>query len=159
MKTAIVPGSFDPMTLGHVNIIERAATLFDKVYVAVMINDKKKYIFSEAERTEIAKASCAHIPNVEVIFDGGMLADLAHRLGACAIVKGLRDENDYRYETEMARFNTERNPNIQTVFLPCDEGAREISSTAVRKRLARGEDVSDIIAHGALATVSTKQNK
>ena len=145
MKIAIVPGSFDPMTRGHVNIIERASKLFDKVFVAVMINDSKKYMFSCEERSEIARISVSHIENAEVIFDDGMLADLALRLDACAIVKGIRDEKDYLYEFEMAQFNARRNPNAQTVFLPCDEGAREISSTVVRTRLEEGADISDIV--------------
>lgn len=150
MKIAVVPGSFDPMTAGHVNIIERAALLFDKVYVAVMINDAKSYMFTPAQRTEIARLSLEHIPNVEVIFDGGMLASLAERLGACAIVKGIRDDKDYHYEFEMAQYNHRMNPNVQTVFLPCDEGAREISSTAVRKRLDIDDDISDVVARGAI---------
>ena len=150
MKIAVVPGSFDPMTTGHINIIERAAALFDKVFVAVMINDKKKYMFSAEQRTEIAKLSLAHIDNVEVIFDDGMLWELALRLDACAIVKGIRDENDYHYEFEMAKFNARHNPRAQTVFLPCDEGAREISSTAVREKLNSGEGMEDIVSPDAL---------
>lgn len=146
MRIAIVPGSFDPMTRGHVNIVERAAKLFDTVIVAVMINDKKKYMFSPEERTSIARLSCEHIGNVEVVFDSGMLADLALRLGACAIVKGLRDEKDYVYEFEMAQYNSRMNPSVETVFLPCDEGAHDISSTAVRKRLDNGEDISDVVS-------------
>ena len=150
MKKAIVPGSFDPMTLGHINIIERASSLFDKVYVAVMINDKKKYMFSMEQRTQISRLSLKHIENVEVICDNGMLADLAMRLGACAIVKGIRDDKDYIYEFEMAQYNYKRNPNAQTVFLPCDEGARDISSTVVRARLDGGEDISDIVSENAI---------
>lgn len=150
MKIAIVPGSFDPMTTGHINIIERASTLFDRVFVAVMINNTKNYMFSMEERTEIARLSCAHLPNVEVIFDDGMLADLALRLDACAIVKGIRDERDYLYEFEMAQFNHRRNPNAETVFLPCEEGAREISSTAVRAKIENGEDISDIVSKNAV---------
>ena len=150
MKIAVIPGSFDPMTTGHINIIERASLLFDKVFVAVMINATKQYMFSQEERTEIARLSCAHIPNVEVIFDDGMLWELALRLGACAIVKGIRDDKDYHYEFEMAQFNASKNPNAQTVFLPCDEGAREISSTAVRDLIAKGEDISDIVSKNAL---------
>lgn len=153
MKIAIIPGSFDPMTLGHINIVERAAAVFDKVYVAVMINSSKKYMFSDEERTEIARLSCAHIENAEVIFDGGMLASLARRLGACAIVKGIRDENDYRYEFEMAQYNLRRNPDAQTVFLPCEEGSREISSTAVRERILAGDDISDFVSPRALAYI------
>lgn len=150
MRIAVIPGSFDPMTTGHINIVERAAELFDKVYVAVMINDTKSYMFTREQRTTIAKLSVAHLSNVEVIFDDGMLWELALRLDACAIVKGIRDYKDYQYEFEMAQYNYKKNPNAQTVFLPCDEGAREISSTAVRERLSRGEDISDVISKNAL---------
>lgn len=155
MKIAVVPGSFDPMTKGHINIIERASTLFDKVVVAVMINSAKKYMFSCEQRTEIARLSLEHLDNVEVIFDDGMLADLALRLDACAIVKGIRDDKDYRYEFEMAQFNARRNPRAQTVFLPCDEGAREISSTVVRERLADGSDISDIVSENTIEYIKS----
>ena len=150
MRIAVIPGSFDPMTVGHVNIIERAAKLFDKVFVAVMINDTKQYMFTREQRTEIARLSVAHLSNVEVIFDDGMLADLAFRLDACAIVKGIRDYKDYQYEFEMAQYNYKKNPKAQTVFLPCDEGAREISSTAVRVQLNNGLDISDTVSKNAI---------
>ena len=150
MRIAVIPGSFDPMTTGHINIIERASLLFDKVFVAVMINDTKQYMFTREQRTEIARLSVAHLPNVEVIFDDGMLADLALRLDACAIVKGIRDYKDYQYEFEMAQYNYKKNPKAQTVFLPCDVGAREISSTAVRERINEGKDISDIVSKNAI---------
>ena len=150
MRIAVIPGSFDPMTMGHINIIERASKLFDKVFVAVMINSTKSYMFTREQRTEIAKLSLAHLDNVEVIFDDGMLWELALRLNACAIVKGIRDDKDYHYEFEMAQYNYKKNPNAQTVFLPCEEGAREISSTVVRNRLAQGEDISDIVSKNAI---------
>lgn len=150
MRIAVIPGSFDPMTTGHINIIERASKLFDKVFVAVMINNAKNYMFSSEQRTEIARLSLSHIENVEVIFDDGMLWELALRLDACAIVKGIRDYKDYQYEFEMAEYNYKRNPKAQTVFLPCEEGAREISSTVVRERLLKGEDISDIISKNAI---------
>ena len=155
MKIAVIPGSFDPMTTGHINIIERASKLFDKVFVAVMINSSKQYLFSQEQRTKIARLSCAHLENVEVIFDDGMLWELALRLDACAIVKGIRDDKDYHYEFKMAQFNSLKNPDAQTVFLPCDEGAREISSTVVRDRLARGEDISDVVSHDALEYIKS----
>ena len=150
MRIAVIPGSFDPMTTGHINIIERASLLFDKVFVAVMINDAKQYMFTREQRTEIARLSVEHLSNVEVIFDDGMLADLALRLDACAIVKGIRDYKDYQYEFEMAQYNYKKNPKAQTVFLPCDEGAREISSTVVRERINSGKDISDIVSKNAI---------
>jgi pantetheine-phosphate adenylyltransferase len=115
-------------------------------------------MFTREQRTEIARLSLAHLPNVEVIFDDGMLADLALRLDANAIVKGIRDYKDYQYEFEMAKFNYKRNPNAQTLFFPCDEGAREISSTVVRSRIERGESISDIVSKNALEYVE-KINK
>lgn len=150
MRIAVIPGSFDPMTTGHINIIERAAELFDNVFVAVMINNTKTYMFTHEQRTEIARLSLKHLSNVEVIFDDGMLWELALRLDACAIVKGIRDYKDYQYEFEMAQYNYKMNPRAQTVFLPCDEGAREISSTAVRERLERGIDITDIVSENAI---------
>ena len=153
MRIAVVPGSFDPMTIGHINIIERASKLFDKVFVAVMINDTKNYMFTRDQRTEIAKLSVCHLDNVEVIFDDGMLWELALRLDACAIVKGIRDYKDYQYEFDMAQYNYKKNPKAQTVFLPCDEGAREISSTVVRESLSHGEDISDIISKNAISYI------
>ena len=150
MRIAVIPGSFDPMTTGHINIIERASLLFDKVFVAVMINDAKQYMFTREQRTEIARLSVEHLSNVEVIFDDGMLSDLALRLDACAIVKGIRDYKDYQYEFEMAQYNYKKNPKAQTVFLPCDVGAREISSTAVRERINEGKDISDIVSRNAI---------
>lgn len=155
MRIAIVPGSFDPMTLGHVNIVERASKLFDKVIVAVMINDKKKYMFTNEQRTEIARLSCAHIPNVEVVFTTCWLAEFSIINKACAIVKGLRDENDYRYELEMAQYNARINPFAQTIFLPCEAGARMISSTVVREKLERGEDISDIVSQNAVEYIKS----
>ena len=154
MRIAVIPGSFDPMTTGHINIIERAAELFDNVFVAVMINNTKTYMFTHEQRTEIARLSLKHLSNVEVIFDDGMLWELALRLDACAIVKGIRDYKDYQYEFEMAQYNYKMNPRAQTVFLPCDEGAREISSTAVRERLERGIDITDIVSENAIEYIS-----
>ena len=150
MRIAVIPGSFDPMTIGHVNIIERASKLYDKIFVAVMINNTKSYMFTREQRTEIARLSVSHLDNVEVIFDDGMLWELALRLDACAIVKGIRDYKDYQYEFEMAQYNYKMNPKAQTVFLPCDEGAREISSTAVRECLSHGKDISDIVSKNAM---------
>lgn len=153
MKIAIVPGSFDPMTLGHVNIIERAAKMFDRVIVAVMVNDEKTYRFSSEQRTTIASLSCEHISNAEVIFDCGMLTDLAERVGACAIVKGIRNQEDLAYEQNMERYNKERNPAIETVYLSCEPRFAEISSTAVRKNLDQNRPIDRLVSPNALSKI------
>lgn len=151
MKIAILPGSYDPMTVGHVNVIERAARMFDEVVVAVMNNDSKQYMLTAEERTVIATVSCAHIQNARVIADGGMLVDLVDAIDACAIVKGIRNEDDLAYEQNMARWNKEKNPRAETLYLPCDDALSEISSTAVRALIEQGKTPEGLVADAALA--------
>lgn len=151
MKIAILPGSYDPMTVGHVNVIERAARMFDEVVVAVMNNDSKQYMLTVEERRDIAALSCAHIPNARVIADSGMLVDLVDAIGAVAIVKGIRDERDLAYEQNMARWNKEKNPRAETLYLPCDPAFAEVSSTAVRALIEQDKSPVDLVADAALA--------
>ena len=145
MKIALIPGSFDPITLGHVNIVERAAKMFDKVYVAVMINDSakydsslssKKYMFSMEERLEMARLSVAHIENAEAIARSGMLIDLCDELEVTAIVKGIRNAADLEYEMIHARWNKAHNDRAETLFLPADESYNNVSSTKVRELIS-----------------------
>ncbi len=153
-SVAIVPGSFDPITNGHLDIIRRAAESYDKVYVAVMINSEKKYAFTLEQRRRIAEAATEGIDRVEVISSEGYLWRLAEELGACAIVKGVRNEIDREYELKMAEYNAERNPNARTVLLETAPELAHISSTLVRERLACGEDISDMLPVGAIAVIS-----
>ena len=131
-RVAIVPGSFDPITNGHVDIIRRAAEMSDKVYVAVMINEQKKYLFSLDERREIARAACEGLGDVEVISSSGMLFELARDLSADAIIKGVRNETDREYELIMAKYNAEHYPDAETVLLDAAEELADVSSTLVR---------------------------
>ena len=153
MSIAVIPGSFDPMTVGHVNVIERAATMFDEVVVAVMINPNKAYRFSVTEKTELAVLSCAHIPNVRVIADEGMLVDLVERLGACAIVKGIRTIKDFRYEQTMAYWNRAHNPHAETLYLPCDKRFSRVSSTLVRQRIEQGKSLDGLMMPKAIEKI------
>ncbi len=148
MSIALIPGSFDPITLGHVNVIERAAKVFDKVYVAVMYNDSakyaenlssKKYLFTLEERLEMIKLSVSHLENVEALSASGLLIDLFERLGADCIVKGLRNAADLEYELIHAKWNKAHDPRAETVFLPADEQYDGLSSTLVRELLAKGD--------------------
>jgi pantetheine-phosphate adenylyltransferase len=145
MRIALIPGSFDPITLGHVNIVERAAKMFDKVYVAVMINDSakydkslssKQYLFTMEERLEMARLSVAHIENAEAISAGGMLIDLCDELDVTCIVKGIRNAADLEYEMIHARWNKAHNDRAETMFLPAAEDLTSVSSTVVRQMLA-----------------------
>ena len=148
MRIALIPGSFDPITLGHVNIIERAARMFDKVFVAVMINDSakydktlssKNYMFDMETRLTLASLSVAHIENVEAIARSGMLIDLCDELNVTAIVKGIRDAKDLEYEMIHAKWNREHNERAEALFLLADESFLSVSSTFVREMLERGE--------------------
>jgi len=140
-RIAIVPGSFDPITVGHVDIVKRAADLYDRVILAVMINRDKRYLFTLEQRKIFAEAAVRDIPNVTVISSEGMLWELARDLGACALVKGYRNEVDLAYEQKMADYNREHYPDAETVLLPANEEYFNISSTLVRERLASGEDL------------------
>ncbi len=141
---AIVPGSFDPITNGHINIAKRAAELYNKVYLAVMINKDKIYTFTLEERVRLAKIALEDT-NIEVISSEGMLWKLAKDLNAAAIVKGYRNEKDLEYERQMAEFNKKYNPKAQTIILKCDPNVTNLSSTLVRRKLLNGEALDGLI--------------
>lgn len=149
-KIAIVPGSFDPITVGHVDIIKRASEMYDHVYVAVMINNAKKYMFTIEQRKNIAQSAVSDISNVTVISSEGMLWELAKSFGACAIVKGYRNENDLVYEQEMASFNREHYPDAETVLLRSNEDLVGVSSTLVREKILSCADLSALLPQGAI---------
>lgn len=151
---AIVPGSFDPITYGHIDIAARAAELYDKVYLAVMINDQKKYTFSIEERERIARAALCDIPNISVISSSGMLWKLAVELSADAIVKGYRNQTDYDYEQNMAEFNAEKNPMAKTVLLKANEKYSDLSSTVVRERMNNGDSIDGMLPKSAIEEIS-----
>ncbi|MBQ8848911.1 MAG: pantetheine-phosphate adenylyltransferase [Clostridia bacterium] len=151
---AIVPGSFDPITNGHIDILRRASEEYDKVYLAVMINSNKNYMFNISQRTNIAKAAVADIPNVEVICSEGMLWELARDLSAVAIVKGYRNDIDLEYERSMAEYNSAHYPEAQTVLLQANERLTDVSSTAVRGKILNGEPLDGILPSGAINEIN-----
>ena len=153
MSLAIIPGSFDPMTLGHLALCRRIASCYDEVVVAVMINPDKHYWFDMETRVRIAEATVAELPNVRVIADGGMLIDLYDRLGADAVCKGYRNEVDYGYEMKMAEWNRAHNPRFHTELLPSEQKYAEHSSTRVREALEAGEDLEGLVHPSALPLI------
>ena len=168
MKIALIPGSFDPITLGHVNIIERASKMFDKVYVAVMNNDSskhsaalssKKYMLDIEDRLELVKLSVSHVENAEPIASSGMLIDLFDEFGAHAIVKGIRNEKDLEYELIHAKWNKEHNERAETVFLPAAENLCSVSSTLVRGLIAekKFDDLEKIMPPKALEWIKNRR--
>lgn len=146
MKTAIYPGSFDPITNGHLSVIRRAAKLFDEVLVVVMINHKKPVgCFTYEERMELIKRCTKDIPNVKVDYYAGLLADYAKEKNATAIVKGLRAVSDFEHEFQQALTNKELNPDVETVFVTAGADYMYLSSSIVKQVCQFGGDVSKFV--------------
>lgn len=150
MSLAILPGSYDPMTLGHLDLVVRALEDYDEVVVAVMRNPNKQTMFDMETRVEIAQRTVAHLSRVRVTSDTGMLIDLFDRLGADAVCKGYRNQKDYDYEMEMAAWNKEHNPNFKTVLYPAVDERSEVSSTLVREELNRTGRLDGLVHPNAL---------
>ena len=146
MRIAVCPGSFDPVTLGHADIIERAAGLFDKVYVCAMVNaEKPDGLFSFDERLQLLRLAVSPYENVEADNWDGLCIDYARKVGACALVKGVRTAEDLLYELDMATWNRDHAPDIETILLPAREEYSHISATLVREAFAHGKPVNDLV--------------
>ena len=154
--TAIYPGTFDPLTNGHLDLIERAAKMFDHVIVAVAHNPNKKPCFSLEERVELAKQIVADLGNVTVIGFSGLLADLAKNHKANVLVRGIRAVSDFEYEFQLANMNRRLNPDLESVFLTPAEENSFISSTLVKEVALHGGDVSDFVVPQVAAALKEK---
>ncbi len=143
--TAIYPGTFDPITNGHSDLISRAAHLFDKVVVAVAANPKKTPLFNLQERVELASEVLAEMENVEVCGFDSLLADFAHEKGARVILRGLRAVSDFEYEFQLAGMNRRLAPDVETLFLTPAETYTFISSSLVKEVASLGGEVSDFV--------------
>ena len=145
MKTAIYPGSFDPITSGHLNIIRRAANIFDKLIVCVMVNAGKNPMFTLEEREALIRRVTVDLPNVEVDCSNELLADYARRRGSCVIVKGLRAGSDFENEFQMALVNRKLNPELDTMFLTAASQYMYLSSSMVKELGNYGAELSDFL--------------
>ena len=145
MKIAIYPGSFDPVTSGHLNIRRRAASIFDKLIVCVMVNAGKNPMFTLEERVELIQRVTGDIPNVEVDCSSELLANYAKRRGGCVIVKGLRAGSDFENEFQMALINHKINPELDTMFLTAESQYMYLSSSTVKELGSYGVDLSDFL--------------
>jgi pantetheine-phosphate adenylyltransferase len=144
-KTAIYPGTFDPITNGHIDVIERAAQLFAKVIVVVAVNTKKICLFTEDERLAMAQESLSHLKNVEVEIYQGLLVEYAHRKKASALVRGIRAISDFEYEFQIALMNRKLQPEITTIFLMPHEKYTYLNSSIIRELARYSQDVSDFV--------------
>ena len=145
MKIAVYPGSFDPVTNGHLNIINRASRLFDRVVVCVMVNCEKKPLFTLEERKSQLARVTAGLPNVTVDAHDGLLAEYAARHGCCTIIKGLRAGSDFEKEFQMAMINRKLNPQLDSLFLTAEHQYMYLSSSAVKEMGYYGADLTDFL--------------
>ncbi len=157
MKIAIYPGSFDPVTSGHLNIIERAARIFDKLVVCVMVNSgKRSPMFSQEERVELIRGVNKHLPNVEVDCSAELLADYARDKGDCVIVKGLRAGSDFENEFQMALINRKINPTLDTMFLTAEHQFTYLSSSTVKELGGYAVDLSGFLPEAVIPDVQQR---
>ena len=145
MKIAIYPGSFDPITSGHLNIIRRASKIFDKLIVCVMVNAGKNPMFTLDERVELIRRVTGDLSNVEVDGSNELLAEYARRKGGCVIVKGLRAGSDFENEFQMAMINHKINPDLDTMFLTAEHQYMYMSSSTVKELGSYNVDLSDFL--------------
>ena len=160
MKTAIYPGSFDPITLGHLNIIKRAAVCFDKLIVCVMVNSEKvnRGLFTPEERVELIRRVVAKLPNVEADCSSTLIAEYARQKRACTLVKGLRAVSDYENELQMALINRNLNPRLETMFLPSSAKYTYVSSSMVKEMARYGAELSDFVPREIIGDVQRKMD-
>lgn len=145
MKKLLYPGSFDPVTNGHLDIIKRAAALCDELVVAVFINNEKKPLFSVEERISFLKKAAGEIENVTIASFTGLLADYAEKIDAKAVIKGLRDETDYAYEKKMDRINKKLYPGFETILMFADGELDYVSSSVVKEIAGYGGNINGMV--------------
>lgn len=159
MRVAIYPGSFDPITNGHLDIINRASKLFDLLIVGVLINPDKKGLFNESERVELIKRSVKSIPNVEVESFSGLLINFMKNKNSKVIIKGLRALSDFEYEFQMALMNNKLDPSIETLFMMTSTQYSYLSSSSVKQVAAFGGCIKDLVPDEVIPDVIKKFKK
>ena len=159
MKKAIYPGTFDPITNGHIDVLKKASKLFDKIILAVADITGKETIFTLEERTELCRKSLSEFPQIEVINFSGLAADLAIEVNACAMIRGLRAVSDFEYELSLDLMNKKLQPGINTIFFVPDNQYLYLSSTMIKQVVELGGDVKDLIPPCVEEALKNKYNK
>lgn len=150
-KIAVYPGTFDPVTLGHLDVITRGSLLFDQVVVAIADNTAKKALFSASDRIRFLQEATSDLPHVQICQMEGLLVNFVKEIGSCIILRGLRAVSDFEYEFQMAAMNRKLNPNVETVFLMASESTTYISSRLVKEIAKMGGNVSPFVPSCVLA--------
>ena len=156
MTTALCPGSFDPPTNGHVDVVERAARHFSQILVAVIANPSKEPLFSAEERVALLKEALGHVPNVEVVSFDGLLVDLARRRGVDVVLKGLRAVSDFEYELQMAGMNAALAEGLDTIFLSAKPAWGFLSSSLVKEVARHGGRVESFVPPGVAQALARR---
>ena len=159
MRTALCPGSFDPITKGHLDIILRASRLFDRVVVLVSVNPDKRTAFSVEERVELIRAVTGDLANVEVDAYQGLLVDYARQVGATASIRGLRAVSDFEYEFQVALANKKLDPQLETIFLNTNSKYMYLSSSLVKQIAAFGGDIDDFVPQAIIEPIKQRLSK
>ena len=156
MRIGVYPGSFDPVTLGHLDIIERSSKIVDKLIVGVLNNNSKTPLFSATERVNMLKEVTSHIPNVEVQAFSGLLVDFAKKNDACIVVRGLRAITDFEYELQMSQTNRIISPDIDTLFFTTNLKYAYLSSSTVKEVAKFGGDISKFLPEKVISHMQEK---
>lgn len=156
MRTAVYPGSFDPITNGHLDIIERGTRLFDRVIVGILENEEKAPLFNVAERIEIIREVTAHLPAVEILSFSGLLVNFARKVNANVVVRGIRAVSDFEYEFQMTLMNRELAPDTETIFMMPAVEYTFVSSRLVKEVFRLGGDVSRLVPPIVLERLGTR---
>jgi pantetheine-phosphate adenylyltransferase len=159
MSIAVFPGSFDPVTVGHMDLIVRSSKMFDRLVLGVLVNSSKTPLFSVEQRVAMLRELTKDLPNISVCSFGGLLADFVKQQGACAIVRGLRTSGDFEYELPLAQANHRLSDDADTIFLATSPEYSYVSSSAVKELLRYHSDVSSYVPETVLRYIETIEHK
>lgn len=157
-RVAVVPGSFDPITYGHLDIIERSSKIFDKLYISVLRNSSKQGLFDIEERLELIRATTGSLDNVEVVSFDGLLIDFCHEVNARAIIRGLRAVSDFEYEMQLTSMNRKLDSSIETIYMMTNNNYSFISSSIVKEVAKYGGKIEDVVPPVVEAALAKKFN-
>ncbi|MDO4169216.1 MAG: pantetheine-phosphate adenylyltransferase [Lachnospiraceae bacterium] len=158
MSTAVYPGSFDPMTNGHLDVIRRTAAIFDRVVIGILINQNKQPMFSLEERVEMIREATKDIPNIEVYTFSGLVVEFAKKMNASVLIRGLRSMVDFEYELQMAQINRKIDDEIDTLFFATNPEISYVSSSAVKELWHYRQDITDYVPECVIGKLEEKEN-